>query len=218
MLYHNVYLWYDDFNRANKPDITTEAAYSVKTGGGTWAIESNTLKNVGASGDPNKLIITGLGDVNVAVDMLVKINVDSFNTGDESRMGLSCCMDEPSSRGSGYCALLHSDTSGPDLLNDLRSWGTSGTYSWSLDTWYYMRFRVTDPEGRLGQTKVWSVGNTEPSSWTVDGNFGSGVARNYGELGFAGSRTTDTTYFDDILIRYVVSSEPSTSLGTEENY
>ena len=67
----NVYLWSDDFNRADNPDITTEASYSVKTGGGTWSIENGTLKNVGNSGDPNKLIITALGNVGTGVDMLV---------------------------------------------------------------------------------------------------------------------------------------------------
>ena len=212
----NVYLWYDDFDRADKPDITAEAEYS-KTGGGTWSIESNTLKNVGASGDPNKLIITALGDVDVDVDMLVKINVDSFTGGDESRMGLSCCMATPSS-GSGYCALLHQDTNSLDLLNDLLSWGTTATHSWSLDTWYYMRFRVIDPASRLGQVKVWTAGTAEPGQWTVNGDFGGGAARGYGELGFAGSRNTDTTYFDDITIRYTVSSPPSTVLGSEESY
>jgi len=211
----NVYLWYDNFDRANNPDITTETAYNIKTGGGTWSIESNVLKNVGSSGDPNKLIITALGDVNVAVDMLVKINVDSFNGGDASRMGLSCSMGT-APIGGGYCALFHDDTNSLDLLNDLLSWGTRGSYSWSLDSWYYMRFRVIDPASRLGQVNLWSVGAAEPSSWTLDGNFGSGSARNYGEIGFAGSRTTDTTYFDDILVRYLASSEPTTTLGLEE--
>jgi len=213
----NVYLWFDDFNRADNPDITTETPYSVKTGGGVWSIENNNLKNVGASGDPNKLIITALGDVNTAVDMLVKINVTSFAGGDLSRMGLSCCMDTSPSRGSGYCGLFHDDSNTLDLLNDLRSWGTQGTYSWSLDTWYYMRFRVVDPASRVGQVKVWQVGTNEPSTWTVDGSFGSGTARSYGEVGFAGSRTTDITYFDDILIRFIADSEPSTSLGSEES-
>ena len=213
----NVYLWYDDFDRADKPDITTEASYSVKTGGGTWSIETNKLKNVGAAGDPNKLIINALGNVNTDVDMLVKMNVTSFAGGDLSRMGLSCCMDASPSTGSGYCGLLHEDRNTLDLLNDLRSWGTKGTYSWSLNTWYYMRFRVIDPASKLGKVKVWQVGTTEPNSWTVNGDFGSGTARNYGEIGFAGSRTTDTTYFDNILIRYITEPEPSTSLGTEES-
>jgi hypothetical protein len=213
----NVYLWFDDFNRANKPDITTETAYSVKTGGGTWAIEQDALKNVGASGDPNKLIITALGGVSTAVDMLVKIRVTSFTGGDLSRIGLSCCMDTSTSRGSGYCGMFHDNSNSIDLLNDLRSWGTQGSYSWSLDTWYYMRFRVVDPASRIGQVKVWQVGTNEPSAWTVDGSFGSGTARSYGEVGFAGSRTTDTTYFDDILIRLIADSEPSTSLGSEES-
>ena len=213
----NVYLWFDDFSRADNPDITTETAYNVKTGGGVWSIETNALKNVGASGDPNKLLITALGDVNNAVDMFVKIRVTSFAGGDASRMGLSCCMDTSPSRGSGCCGLLHEDVNSLDLLNDLRSWGTQGTYSWSLNTWYCMRFRVNDPASRVGQVKVWQVGTTEPSAWTVDGNFGSGTARSYGEVGFAGSRTTDTTYFDDILIRFIADSEPSTSLGSEES-
>jgi len=109
----NVYLWYDDFDRTDNPDITTEADYSVKTGAGTWSIESNTLKNVGAYDDPNKLIITALGDVNADVDMLVKIKVESpLIGGDVSRMGLSCCMDAPSS-GSGYCTLFHNDVKQP---------------------------------------------------------------------------------------------------------
>ena len=212
----NVYLWFDDFNRANNPDITTETSYNVKTGGGTWLIETNKLENIGASGDPNKLIITALGNVNTAIDMLVKINVTSFAGGDLSRMGLSCCMNTNPSRGSGYCGLFHQDRNNLDLLNDLRSWGTQGTYGWSLNIWYYMRLRVIDPSSRLGKVKVWQVGTTEPITWTVDGNFGSGTARSYGEVGFAGSRTTDTTYFDDILIRYITDPEPSTSLGAEE--
>jgi hypothetical protein len=212
-----VYLWFDDFNRANNPDITTEASYRVKTGGGSWSIENGTLKNVGASGDPNKLIITALGKVNSAIDMLVKIKVTSFAGGDYSRMGLSGYMDTDPSRGSGYCGLFHDDRNSLDLLNDLRSWGTQGTYGWSLNIWYYMRFRVINPASKLGKVKVWQVGATEPNTWTVDGNFGGGTARSYGEVGFAGSRTTDTTYFDDILIRYITGSEPSTSLGAEES-
>jgi hypothetical protein len=50
----------------------------------------------------------------------------------------------------------------------------------------------------------------------VDGNFGGGGARNFGEIGFAGSRTSDTTYFDDIVVRYIINPEPLVSLGTEE--
>ncbi len=213
----NVYLWFDDFNRVDNLDITTEASYSAKTGGGTWSIETSKLKNVGAAGDPNKLIITALGNVDTDIDMLVKINVTSFVGGDLSRMGLSCCMDTDPSRGSGYCGLFHDDRDSLELLNDLRSWGTGGAYGWSLSTWYYMRFRVIDPTSKLGKVKVWQVGTTEPNTWTVDGNFGGGTARSYGEVGFGGSRTSDTTYFDDILIRYITDPEPSASLGTEQS-
>lgn len=213
----NVYLWYDGFNRADISDITTEASYGIKTGGGTWSIENGSLKNVGASGDPNKLLITALGNVTASIDILTKMKAVSLVGGDLSRMGLSCCMDAKPSRGSGYCALFHNDDNSLDLLNDLRSWGTHVTYSWSLNTWYYMRFRVTDQTSRLGEAKVWPVETPEPSAWTVNGDFGGGSARSFGEVGLAGSRASDTTYFDDIVIRYVTDPEPLVSLGMEES-
>ncbi len=123
----DIYMWFDDFNRTDKADITTETAYQVKTGGGTWSIENGTLKNAGASGDPNKLIITALGNLTADVDMLVKINVASFAGGDTSRMGLSS-MDMDPSGGSGYCGLFHNDRNSLDLLNDLRSLG----HAWNV--------------------------------------------------------------------------------------
>jgi hypothetical protein len=49
-----------------------------------------------------------------------------------------------------------------------------------------MRSRVIDPVNKLGKVKVWQVGTTEPNTWTVDGNFGGGTARDYGEVGLGG--------------------------------
>lgn len=213
----NVYLWFDDFNRANEPDITTETAYQVKTGGGTWSIENDTLENVGANGDPNKLIITALGNVTAPVDMLVKIDVASFAGGDASRMGLTCCIDNDPQPGSGYCSLFHNDMNSLYLLNDLRSWGADSSLRWSLNTWYYMRFRVMYPASGIGDVKVWPVNTTEPESWTLNGTFGDGTARSFGEIGFAGSKTNDITYFDDIVVRYIVDPEPTTSLNAEQS-
>lgn len=214
----NVYLWYDDFNRADNPDITTETVYS-KTQGGAWSIDGNRLKNIGAAGDPNKLIVDALGIVTRDVDMFIKLNV-SYWAGnmDLGRMGLSSNMDYSGGRGSGYNGLFHQDRNSLDLLNDLRSWGTLGTYSWATNTWYYMRFRVIEPNLRLGKVRVWPATTTEPGTWTVNGNFGSGAARGYGEVGISGSRQPDITFFDDFLIRYIIDPEPSVSAGSEEQF
>ncbi|MFC1699213.1 PKD domain-containing protein [Candidatus Omnitrophota bacterium] len=209
----NVYLWFDDFNRADQTNITIESAYT-KTGGGIWPIENNTLKNIGGGGDPNKLIISALGTVSKDVDMLTKIKVVTFGGSDYARMGISSSMD---SSGGGYCALFHNYLGSLHFLNDRRSWGTGGSCGWSIGTWYYMRFRVIDPISKLGKAKVWEVGTAEPSDWSVSGNFGSGSARGYGEIGFAGSRQPDTTYFDDILIRHIAEPEPAVSSGAEES-
>jgi hypothetical protein len=208
----NVYLWFDDFNRPDEADITTEAAY-MKTHAGTWSIQNGTLKNVGANDDPNKLIVKALGNVPADVEMVTKIDVAQFSGGDLGRMGLSSDMD---SSGGGYCGLFYNDQNTVRLLNDLVHWGTQATYSWTTNTWYYMKFRVINPASNDGQVKVWPVGSNEPTSWTLDGNFGDTSNRGYGMVGVAGSRQGDTTYFDDFEIRYIVDSEPSASLGQEE--
>ncbi|MGV8162915.1 MAG: CARDB domain-containing protein [Candidatus Nanoarchaeia archaeon] len=215
-----IYLYFDDFNRANVADITTEAAYH-QTGGGTWSISGNKLVNIGAAGDPNKLEIAALGDVSYDVDMLTKINIYSTlgSASDLWRMGLSSNIDDVGGDGSGYALLLHEDHSSLDLLNDLRSWGTYGSYSWNVDTWYNMRFRVINPSARVGYGKIWDVGTAEPSAWTINaGTFGTGTARGYGEVGFGGSRQGDTTHFDDIIVRYIVTNEPSAEQLLEEEY
>jgi hypothetical protein len=210
----NVYLWFDDFNRPNEPDITVEPRYT-KTNGGTWSIENGMLKNAGAGGDPNKLLVQALGTVTSDVEMTAKINVTQFGGGDAGRMGLSSNMD-PS--GQGYCALFHNDQNSLDLLNDLRSWGTHATYSWTKSIWYFMKFRVINPGTNNGKVKVWAVGSSEPSAWTIDGNFGGGATRGYGLVGLAGSRQADVTYFDDFQVRYIVNPEPSAVLGQEESF
>ena len=71
---------------------------------------------------------------------------------------------------------------------------------------------------RLGKVRVWPATTSEPGTWTVNGNFGSGAARGYGEVGIAGSRQADITFFDDFLIRYIVEPEPSVSAGSEEQF
>jgi flagellin-like protein len=210
----NVYLWFDDFNRADNPDVTSESVYA-KTSGGTWSIESGMLKNTGEDGDPNKLVVYALGTVNYGVEMFARLNITTWlGEGDKGRMGLSCCMDTP--EGEGYCGLLHNDLNTVAMLNDLRSWGSDTMFSWTTNTGYCMRFRVTDPSTQQGDLKIWLVGTPEPANWTLSGNFGGGDARGYGEVGVAGSRRADITYFDNFQIRYAADSEPTINLGSQE--
>jgi hypothetical protein len=210
----NVYLWFDDFNRPDEIDITSEAAYS-QTNGGAWSIEGGMLKNTGADGDPNKLVVNVLGTVNCGVEMSVKLKVTNWlGDGDEGRMGLTCDMD--TSNGEGYCGLFHNDLNRVALLNDLRSWGSGTAFSWSTNTWYEMRFRVTNCSTTQGQLKTWLAGTSEPSSWTINGDFGDGGARGYGSIGVAGSRRGDITYFDNFQVRYAVNLEPTVSLSAPE--
>jgi hypothetical protein len=211
----NTFTFFDDFNRANIADITAETAYS-KFNSATWSIQSNMLKNVGGAGDPNKLIIDDLGSIAYDVEMLVRMNVDVWSANNDlGRMGLSCCMN--AATGEGYCALFHADQNSLDLLNDKLAWGTLGAFVWATDTWYHMKFRVIAPASNSGQVKVWQVGAAEPGAWTINNTFG-GAARGYGKVGVGGSNQADTTLFDNLAVRKVVSPEPAfSSAAAEEN-
>jgi hypothetical protein len=214
----NVYLWFDDFSRT---DNNTAGPAYTQVGGANWAIETDMLKNVGPAGDPDKLIVSALGDVTHDVDMLIKINVAYWaGDNDGDRMGLCSNIDHNQGEGQGYDGLFYKCTwwvhqpHDTALLNDMMNWGDVTTCNWVPGTWYYMRFRVINPSLEHGLLKIWPVNSTEPTNWTLSGSFNS--ARGYGMLGIAGASDADITYFDDFQVRYIVDPEPSVSLGQEE--
>jgi flagellin-like protein len=210
----NVYLWFDNFNRPNNADVTTESAYK-QTNGGAWEIENNMLKNTGAAGDPNKLLVETLGIINFGVELSTKIQITNWvGDSDLGRMGLTCNVDKQN--GEGYCGLFHFNNNRVAFLNDLRSWGSSATYSWTTGIMYNMQFKVTNTSSVEGSLRIWQDGTNMPSSWTLQGNFGSS-ARDSGELGLAGSRQADITYFDDFKARYAAQNEPTVTLNGQES-
>ncbi len=198
----DTFLFYDDFNRPDVSDITEENAYR-QTNLGTWSIINNQLRNVGANGDPNKLILDQLGQIDHPVVMKTRIKIEALGSNDFSRIGLSACME---SNGEGYNVLFRNHNGRFSFLNDLRSWGSQLNENWNLEQWYYFEFLVTDPASREGKARFWEIAANTPD-W-LEMNFGNGAARDWGYIGFAGSRASDITWFDDIMVRKYNDPEP----------
>ncbi|TVQ09570.1 MAG: DUF2341 domain-containing protein, partial [Bacteroidetes bacterium] len=198
------FLFYDDFNRPDVPDITVEDAYT-QTNAGSWAIVDNKLRNIGADGDPSKLLLAELGQVNHPVVMKTRLSIDTFSNTDASRVGLSICME---ASGQGYAALFRNFDGRFRFLNDRRSWGgnTLINPNWNLNSWYNLEFYVTNPNDRNGWVRFWEVNTPAPAFENL--NFGAGNARNWGYIGFAGSLRNDTSWFDEIIVRKFIPNEP----------
>ncbi|MGV8087219.1 MAG: hypothetical protein ACP5N1_06335, partial [Candidatus Woesearchaeota archaeon] len=168
-----VYLWFDDFNRANNADITTESAYS-RIGAATWNITNNQLVVRTGSGVLNKLFVASLGNSVPDVDMKIKFNVTAFVTNGNSRFGLS---QNINSTGGGFSALIHNAlASGNNLrfLNDPATYGTSVATTVVANRSYYLRYRSINPTSPTAYSRLWATNITEPTAWTSTGNYGGG--------------------------------------------
>ncbi|MBU0958098.1 MAG: hypothetical protein KKF56_04805, partial [Nanoarchaeota archaeon] len=203
----NVYLFFDDYNRANNVDITSESTYS-EAGGSEWEIVNNQLKGSGGSGDPNKLMVDLFPNLD-NVELQIKINVTTFAGGDSSRPGLSTRMD---AGGQGYCANLHNAIGTLQFLDDARDWGSSTSVGWVLNEEYWLKFWNYEDDLKA---KIWTTNTVEGSSWNLTQNSFAGHAN--GKVGIAMSNNADVIYYDDFSVRILVSTEPSYSFLGEES-
>ncbi len=204
----DTFIFFDDFNRADLADLpASEPARYVEVNNGTWAIESQKLKNVGPCTDPSKLYVAALGTVTYPVVVRAKLQNATY-TGD--RIGLSSCF---GSDGKGYCTLLCPSVGKCKTLNDFVQWGTEWDQGWQSGSWYWMEHAVPNPAAKTMQGRVWAPADA-PGGWTVT-TFNDG--RSWGYVGFAGHLDAgNTSFFDDFAVRKYAAVEPTATLTAEE--
>ena len=136
--------------------------------------------------DPNHLIYVGPGGSNTAEEVLARIRVINFGSGDGPRGGIGACVSTNVSgevaNWIGYNLNLRNNSEnfngGPTttvhfkMLDDLRSWGPQTSYGWSTNTWYWERLKIdpSKPDGtNIVFAKTWLAdGNTpEPTAWAI---------------------------------------------------
>lgn len=166
------------------------------TYGGTWSESGQVLSQTStASGDPRKAIISNAGlGTNADYTITAKVRVDNWTDGDYARAGVG--LFTGTADGKGYNLVFHNNHSTVQWLDDGVAWGTSYSFNWSNNTWYW--FKVKSEAGTL-YGKVWQDGTTEPSnwpySWTRSGRTGY-PALNGGSTGTGGN----TASFDNLTV------------------
>ncbi len=134
-----------------------------------YSVSGGVLRVRSAQGDFNHLLLNVPGYSNDVQEVLARIRVRGFGTGDGSRCGIGGAVNPTSGQGINF----HFRDDGirhVRFLDDSRVWGTRYNYAWENDSWYWLRLRH-DPTAAAGQprigAKVWMADGTvaEPTTW-----------------------------------------------------
>jgi len=177
----------------------------VVRGASVYSVSGGMLRVTTTVGDPNHLLYE-LGGYNSSVqEVLARIRVNSFGTGDPARAGLSAATDAATSQG---INLMFRDEPNPgqrhfEFLDDTRAWGTELAFNWQNNTWYWLRLRHEPNAASLGGVndvfgKIWLADGSqaEPAAWQMTYDYTPTRSARTGFAGIAATSTGGTAEFD----------------------
>jgi hypothetical protein len=162
-------------------------------GGDVYEQAGGVLKVGPTSGDPNHLLYEAPGYSDSAQEVLARMKVKTFATGDYPRGGVGVGAAEDTGQG----IELHfrdSDFGQAGtrfrLLDDARAWGPALQTPWTDDAWFWLRLKQTastTDDGDNIMAKVWPADGTvaEPTDWQATWGRAD-------RTGFAGIAATST--------------------------
>jgi hypothetical protein len=171
-----------------------------------YSVSDGVLHVVTAGGDPNHLLFNGAKYDATTQEVLARIRVLRFGTGDPARGGVGVAVDPTSGAGINYHfrdgSLEGLTGRHISFLDDGRAWGPGNPFSWQLNTWYWIRLRqepnaVSEGGAKDVFAKIWAAdGNTaEPAAWQTWDYIPSRTART-GLAGITAGSSSGTSEFD----------------------
>ncbi len=162
----------DDFNG------TAAGSNWVVSGVNVFSVSNGVLHVDSATGDPNHLLYEAPGYNNSVQEVLARVRVLSFGSGDLVRGGIGAAVDPVSTRGVNY--LFRNINSEGQVgnhmafLDDMVVWGPGQNFTWQPNTWYWVRLRHEPNAAALGGVndvfgKIWLGDGTqaEPANWQL---------------------------------------------------
>jgi hypothetical protein len=197
----------DDFDGSTLgPNWVVSGANVFSVGGGLLHVSS-------ATGDPNHLLYEAAGYDNTVQEVLARVRVLSYGSGDYVRGGVGVAVDPTSTQGINYL-FRDNTTDGQNanhvaFLDDSLAWGPAESFVWQVNTWYWLRLRQEPNAASQGGVndvfgKTWLADGSqpEPASWQLTWNYNSSLAT---RTGFAGITASSGSPFqfdvDYILIK-----------------
>ncbi len=190
----------------------------VARGQNVFSVSGGMLHVTSASGDPNHLLYEAAGYNNSVQEVLARIRVTSFGTGDPARTGVAVAVDPSSSQGIN----LHlRDEPNPgqrhvEFLDDARAWAVEYSLNWQNNTWYWMRLRHEPNAASLGGAndvfgKVWLADGSqpEPTAWQMSWDYTPASSARTGFAGITAGSLGGTAEFDVDYLLIKASGLPS---------
>ena len=183
--------------------------------GANWAVRGASVFSVGggvlhvtsAAGDSNHLLYEMPGYEGSVQEVLLRIRIASFGSGDGVRGGAAVGVDPTSTQGINYH--FRDNTSDGQaayhmsLLDDLRAWGPVQNFVWQANTWYWMRLRQEPDAAAQGGAndvfaKIWPADGTvaEPAGWPLTWDYTAINPQRSGSAGIAASSAGGLLDFD----------------------
>ena len=147
-------------------------------GANVFSVSGGVLHVASATGDPNHLLYAVPGYDNTVQEVLARVRILSFGTGDLVRGGLGVGVDPASTQGINY--LFRENTSDAQtalhmaMLDDTVVWGPTQPFVWQLNTYYWIRLRQepnATSQGGVNDVfaKAWLADGTqaEPANWQL---------------------------------------------------
>jgi regulation of enolase protein 1 (concanavalin A-like superfamily) len=190
----------------------------LMVGANVYSVSGGSLHVSTPAGDPNHLLYAVAGYNNSVQEVLARIRVVNFGTGDPSRGGISTCVDPAASPAGGIDLHFRDENLGRhiEFLDDLRAWGTEYQFNWLNNTWYWLRLRH-DPnaaaQGGVNDVfgKIWPAdGNTaEPAAWQDVYDYIPSRSARTGYAGLVAGSTGGLSEFEVDYILIKASGLPS---------
>ena len=203
----------DDFTGATR----NPGWVAVGPGGDHYLQQDGVLKVFPSAGDPNHLLYMGAGASNTVHEVLARIRVLNFSSGDAPRGGVAVNV---SSNVTGHLNVWtginlnlrnFTDESATiprhfRILDDLRAWGPQSTFTWTNEVWYWMRLKMQSKMDGANTVfaKVWAADTVtpEPTDWQLKWADGSLPTPQHG--GFAGITACSNDGVGQFEVSYIL--------------
>jgi len=192
----------------------------VARGANVYSVNNGTLRITSAGGDPNHLLYEVAGYDNTVQEVLARIRVLNFGTGDGPRGGVAAGVDSGSSQGINFHFRDEGIGKHIEFLDDARAWGTEFPFTWQLNTWYWLRLRQEPNAASQGGVndvfgKIWLADGSqaEPANWQTTYEYIPTRSTRTGFAGLAASSLGGTAEFDVDYVLIKAAGLPSVTVA-----